>query len=199
MIEHEADENDGDVETETRALGAVYFVRGETGYFSRNAGGNPDPVYHIASDFVQLFEAFAFQGDKLGDIDKPHEDPYGMIEDFEAIVDAGIKNARDEHRDNDEDGLLPEFAAARAWFVWLMIDGYTAACERFDGKGFRALELFDAISKCTDSALDYARDAAEFGYLELTIDTAAAKFSARFYTEQYPTWGDLTPETNEND
>lgn len=186
-LEHEAGENDGNVENETRALGAAYFVRGETGWFGGRNRGNPDPAYHIAGDFVQLFEAFAFNGDRLGDIDGATVSD--MLPVFRDIVRAGIRNAIAEHkRERENREALAEFARARRWFEALLCEGYDSAASRF-GSAWGARELFERIARAAEDAARHAEDAGAARFV-VKVDPEECKFSATCEIFENPTYGD---------
>jgi len=191
-LEHEAHESDGDLENETRALGAVYFVRGESGWFDAQRSGNPDVGENLASDFIELYRAFAYAGDSIGDAWPLGSDPdaHAMAATFRDIVRNGIRQAIDEHStDSDERDTLASFARGREWFVQLMCEGYAAAHERFNGNSSAARELFERISSASSDAASHAQDHGYARFL-VDIDTEAGKFSATCEVFENPTYGD---------
>lgn len=190
-LEHEAHESDGDLENETRALGAVYFVRGESGWFGSRNRGNASPDENIASDFIDLYRAFAYAGDSIGDeTPTAATDPHGMAPTFRHIVRAGIRQAIAEHaEDTDDRAGLAEFARGREWFAHLLCEGYAKAHERFEGKSWAARELFERIADASTEAAKHAQDM-QTGRLILDIDTRAGKFHATCEIYENPTFGD---------
>jgi len=190
-LEHEAHESDGDLENETRALGAVYFIRGESGWFSGQNRGNSDPSENIASDFIELYRAFAYAGDAIGDKSPTDEtDPHGMAPLFRDIVRAGIRQAIAEHRDDSEErDSLASFARGREWFVHLLCEGYANAYERFNGNHWEARTLFERIAEASKEAATEAQDMGS-GRFIVDIDTEAGKFAATLELYENPTYGD---------
>lgn len=191
VLEHEGDETDGDLETECRALGAVYFVRGESGWFASQGRMNPDPEHHIAGDFHELYRAFAYNGDRLGDesVDN-HADPHGMRELMLDIVDRGLEGVRAEvSHDDEETEALEEFEGARLWLAWLLVDGYTKAHERFDGDEWKARRMFEEIASATESAAAEAEGIG--GHLMVEVDTSAGAFRVEYHQAEPMVWGEL--------
>lgn len=188
-LEHEAHESDGNLENETRALGAVYFVRGESGWFGRDGRGSPDPEVNLASDFIELYLALQ-NGDSMGDAREAIADPHGMAPTFAHIVRRGIRLAISEYRREDEDRPgLAEFARGRRWLLRMMVEGYNAAHARFDGHSFKARELFERIARAATDAARECEDT-ESGRLIIDVDTIAGKFHAVCELYENPTFGD---------
>lgn len=190
-LEHEAHESDGNLENEVRALGAVYFVRGESGWFAKDPHrGNTDPEYYIATDFIELFRAFE-DGDSLGFVTERLADPLDMLPIFRSIVRAGIRTAIAEYRRNGAESrpALAEFAGARRWLESLMLAGYYAASGRFGGNCYNACYLFERIAEATEAAAEYAEDNGAMRLI-IDVDTLASKFRAVCEIYENPVFGD---------
>ena len=166
--------DDGGVEAEFMALGAAYWLRGETGYFQRN-GNTHSPEAHIAADFRELYQHVAHEGFSL-------EDPSGATgrmldyeEADEALVRAcciGLREVNDEDEYDADDEALADFTSqesADRIVGWLRL-GYLKAVERYAGVDAYTLahSVFRAIDERAAKWLQ--GDAVEGQTLRVTVD-----------------------------
>jgi hypothetical protein len=139
---------------EFQALGAAYFIRGETGYMQRNGNINP-PAKHIASDFPDIFQHIIHENMSLPYAPKTRKIDLDYVENFiAATLQEAEKLLKEEFGDWDDFieralELLPRVAD------WIRI-GYRRAARRYSRWQDNAVEIFDQISEKADKALKRA-------------------------------------------
>jgi hypothetical protein len=155
--------DDGGVEAEFQALGAAYWLRGESGYFGSRGWGNADPIANLSSDFVELYRHLAHEDFTLyaPPSTEPLEDE-SADENLRRIARDGCNLVREEesysYDDKDEeDSELTAFCCTETQeriHGWLRI-GYRRAVERFEGIDAFTLaqSVFAEIEKRADNWL----------------------------------------------
>lgn len=168
--------DDGGVEAEYMAFGAMILTRAEGGYWQRKGNVNP-PESHLASDMPELFRHFQFEGFTFRDPGRTRpvqEDAEQTIQD---AVREGCKLIREEFCDSDSccgecsdldhgcDGECDCHDTAnsarmftsdqtRERMVGWMRRGYRKACRRFKGiSPWTLAETFIAIEEGCDKIL----------------------------------------------
>lgn len=160
ILEHHPNMGLG-AEAEFHALGACYFVRGETGYFPISG------AHSLANDFPSILGRVhdGVETLRCPPNTRPlHSDVFGDADDaLMSIVDKGMGLARREFTYRDEELSLP-FDASRRVLGW-MRRGYRYAAKRYAAGGqFQARYLFDEITKAVDQKGRFA----ELG-MEMTV------------------------------
>lgn len=187
MLEHCVGD-DGSVEAELMALGAIYWLRGESGWAAsqiRYTSHGFDAADSLSSDFIDLYRHVAHEGFTL-------TDP-GTVEPIECedtdeqlrrIAIKGMAATREEESYSmDEDD--EEAEELSLWCCEQSIDrahnwlrkGYRNATERYDGVDAYSLAecVFSEIEKRVSTWL---QNSAEEGmYLEVEIDLDAYSVS----------------------
>lgn len=188
-VAHDILEHGSDDRVEWQGLGGAIFVRGETGYFSRDGRRNTDPVENIASDFTQLFHYWC--GKELPSPGKTRPLAESWAEQMVCdVVDRGAGLVRSEYgRDDYHAKNVRQFcseANKEAMRGWLR-RGYRAAAKRWKNVGSGMLyETFCEIEEAVDVFLKHAE-----GYEghECTIDfnpaTATVLVSAELERDDY--------------
>jgi hypothetical protein len=161
------------------ALGAIYWLRGESGWSAqKNPMGNSDPAENLSSDFIDLYRHVAHEGFTL-------QDP-GNVEPIECedtddmlgrIARKGMAATREEEsyntdEDADEDEELSLWCSDQSIeraHGWLR-KGYREATERYDGIDAYSLAecVFEVIEKRVS---DWLQNRAEEGMiLDVEVD-----------------------------
>jgi hypothetical protein len=170
-------------EAEFHALGAVYWLRGETGWFYKNTFINLRPENIISRDFPSILERVGEGTESLGQPPKTRalsRNHYGDAEDaIQEIIRNGMRFARKEWEDQrDEDYPMPIPSDSDQRILSWMRMGYRYASKRFGmGNNFETEYLFDRITKEVDKHRD-----ADPG-MELTVRINFKKKSVTAYAD----------------
>ncbi len=172
-IEHFAGD-DGSIAAEFMALGAMYAVRGETGWFAARPYG-ADPVANLAADFPELARHFVYEDFPLPDaprtlpLREEHTDDA-----LRAAVMQGLEMLPGEFGDtfdNEADAALIEFMAKGADILAYMRIGYRKARKRFAGGGMESIAW--AFTEIDREAKELIADAYEGQLLTVSLDPSS--------------------------
>jgi len=164
LLEHFPNDN-GSVEHEFMALGALLYVRGED-YFSINGSYNTDPAVHIASDFVEQYYYLIQRGNGLA-FRNPGRTTM-LDEDTELTFDRMFheakRNLRSAYQEEDDERFFlndEQCRRARGWFR----RGYRRAVRRYKSLNkvthsprMAILSLFLEIEKKADEWMKHQEE-----------------------------------------
>lgn len=160
VLEHFPND-DGGVEDELMALGAMFRVRGED-YFHAKCGQNFDPADHCAADFGELRAHIECEGFSL--IKPGGQEGMQPLDDehVEEWIERTLRLARlNDYHDTSDEMFWWGDRALRAK-RWLRI-GYARACDRYEGTSTAELAfLFQNAENMLDRILHVA-DECEIG------------------------------------
>lgn len=145
--------DDASVEAELQALGASWFIRGETGYFFDYGWGDRDPVRNIAAEISQLVEETLNAGQLLPEPPSARPLDAGVERMLKRVAAAGIDDAQTEWRHRGTDEPFPADWNVRSVLGWLRL-GYRKAKRRYRHiSQYQVKEVFWQIEKGADRLL----------------------------------------------
>jgi len=166
----------GSWEDELMALGAVAFIRGESGYFSDKY--YPLPQDNISVDVANCF--YFFLGSRR-DI-KPLKKTRGLNNEFEAnyIISEAVNIALNQCR--DETGDRPSLSTIANVTEWLKL-GYRKSKRRYRGvESHEMLCLFTSIQRDVDDLEHQAEEGCELRVsVDVTNQTVDVKLTHPYY------------------
>lgn len=199
VLEHSPDD-DGSLEAEFRALGAMLYIRGLGGWFCKHSHMNPYPDRHLAADmgYMLLEKHLNWRTDPLPkppytrrlDIGSSMFDDDFQVESW--IQEASHSALRDilNGREGDAQWERADALKALRWARgWIRI-GYKNAKARWDGHSHDELvHLFEQITNGPGQLHGEPGDK-----LTITVDAATLEMTVTHLTEY-----DLYPESEEYD
>jgi hypothetical protein len=172
----------GDAEGEFMALGAAYWIRGESGFMQRNGNRNP-PEEHIASDFPMIWRIHHGTHGRTGFRSPPRtRGAVDIIDQCKNIVYRACRLLSEEECER-----LPDAAERELIAQWLA-RGYVLAERRYkkidpciSGHDI-AYSLFGRIEEQADRLLTQAEEGME---LTVNIDVRALSVSLSLDYPEY--------------
>lgn len=181
ILEHARIEDIGTIGDELKALGGIWFVRGEYGDLRRDSRGSIySPHENVASDVTNMARYILCGGSKLHCKVPEHIKPAccPVYSDFEAIIDIARKDIPKELEGEDYNRAAMQQYLNNA--LKLMVMGYNHAKKRFRPVGgqIAANNLFWRISEEVEKALKWA----EFEGQQFSLSVSAA--ACKVYCEE---------------
>jgi len=185
VLEHFPND-DGGIEAELMALGAMFRVRGEEFFHATCHHTNTDPSEHCAADFREFRMHYECEGFSLiapGGQEgmKPVDDEH-----VEEWINRAVRIANRNERDEGDGDFWIDEKAHRAK-RWLRI-GYARACDRFEGTSTAELALlFERAMNQLDRILHVADERKIGGELILSfnLDTRTFRVDEPEWHEDY--------------
>jgi hypothetical protein len=198
MLEHFPGD-DGGVEAEFMALGAMLLIRGQTGFLQRSGNVNP-PESHIAADFILLYRHVADEGFSLLD---PGEEDTGPLGDEHGDADSvlrravrlGLESTKEEERynanrdedefgtdaDDDELVIFCSDQTGERILGWLR-KGYRKAVERYAGVDIYTLAytVFEEIEGRVNKWLNSSAEEGMFLDVTVNLDRLSVSLEAGY-------------------
>lgn len=183
VLEHfpNGDESPAD---EFQALGAGYFIRGETGYMQRKGNINP-PAVHIASDFPDIFRHIIDERMGLPVAPKTKKIDIEYVEEFiSELMQEAAKLLESEFGEYEPEFVKESLELLPRVADWIRI-GYRRATKRFGPYQNHAVAIFQQIEEKADKYLEHANIGDK---LTVSFDIKNNKANIRFvesYEEEY--------------
>lgn len=183
FLEH-APGDDGSIAGELQALGAIQYVRGDSGAF------NVDPAELLSNDLRELFEFFTFrdyQIEKAPLATEVHHLFEGtwkhMRKTLKSELNIGTQHANHTWDDTSERAQLAPFLRHR-WDIvrWASI-GYDRAAERYGRLGsWRVFHAFQEIEKRAQAFIDANEEYVGEAKLTIRFDTETGELTFKEFT-----------------
>lgn len=157
-------------EDELMALGAMIFVRGEQGYFSRQYVSGWDR--NMSVDLARCFEFLNWQDKKL----KPLRTV--TIDGIDDDIDSAIQMARKEA---DCKSTAYDRKAMKSWLRF----GYRHAKRRYNNNGGRACNLFTQIAEESNRFAEYAQEGLDELKVSVSVKNWTAKIELKSINYEY--------------
>ncbi len=136
ILEHFPDD-DGSIAAEFQALGAMYFLRGETGYMNHRGNTIP-PEGHIGGDVVEMFRHYAHEGFDF--LEPDSYSGHGLPDSVRAVFNSAVQRGFDEicseefpDGDAEASEVFRAFRGHRKDIAEWLRRGYRRATERYSG------------------------------------------------------------------
>ena len=183
VLEHFPND-DGGVEAELMALGAMFRVRGEA-FFAARGCADFDPAEHCAADFGELRHHIEAEGFSL--IKPGGQEGMAPLDDehVEEWIERTLRLARNNDYHDDTDAMFWDGDRALRAKRWLRL-GYARACDRFEGTSTAELaHLFANAENYVDRVLKTHGEEYIGSEWRLTIDTEKRTFRFEEHFEDF--------------
>lgn len=151
ILEHQRIKDIGSIGDELKAMGAIWYIRGQFGDFPNSIVAPQD---NISSDITRMARDYVYN--PYFDCPVPIKNKHWLHEEFTNMITKARGDLHHELDDSDRGSSRESeyFTAALAF----MTAGYQAAERRFKriGGGVRANSLFHSIQRAVDTALKWA-------------------------------------------
>ena len=186
ILEHHKDDT-GELHNELMAFGAMYRVRGETGYWCRKQGYNTDPVFHMSNGILTIFDDACVRSEDpevlrpfVGQVSTGN---CNTDEELRHIAKEGARRVAEEYNDEDAYGFKLNSKDIQDTANW-MIAGYCKNAERFkDVSTYALCDTFVQIEEQSDQLLNSLED---WQLATLTVVTDGDKVDITMKEEEEP-------------
>jgi hypothetical protein len=156
ILEHMPSEKYGPVEGEFMATGAMYWIRGETGWF---CGRSIYGIENMSADIPDIMTRVAYEEQSFKAPPKTRRLDESIEDDFKAIIQKGMKMLiEDDCLDGDQLSDLEARHVREGMLGW-MRKGYRAALKRYrDVDNYSMSYLFTRIMERSGALLKCAEE-----------------------------------------
>lgn len=188
IMEHQRIEDIGSIGDELKALGGVWFVRGQHGELRRDRIGSAYNVHeNVASDVVNMarYILLGWTSYKCRLTIKSNVDRCDVIEDFQDIIDYARKDIPAELEGEDRKVTSSEIDEYLSMALKYMVEGYNHAKKRYARlHPYGANNAFWAIAEAVDAGLKSAAFEGQRFRLSYSFKNARANCYG-LYGDQY--------------
>lgn len=180
IMEHQRIKDIGGIGDELKAMGAIWYIRGQFGDFPNSIR---TPQDNIASDITRMARDFNFS--PYFECEIPRKYTHYLDETFLEIMDKAKSDLKHELEPEDRNSkYIDEYFAC---VLPLMLEGFDQVSRRFDkiGGAMAANRVYHTISRAVDGALEHAEIEGQRFNLRINFTNNTATCEESYNDEDY--------------